>query len=104
MADQSSDAVDVEALERADLEDTGLEIAAEERRLHVVAREAPRHLGQVVGAEGEELRRLRDLVSGHGRTRELDHGSDLVRDRRAAFLLDRGGHLGDPTTYQVELG
>ena len=51
--------VDVERLERADLEDAVLEVAAEERRLDVVAREAPGHLGEVVGAEGEELRRLR---------------------------------------------
>ena len=38
-----------------------LEVRREERRLDVVAGEAPRHLGQVVGAEREELRRPGDL-------------------------------------------
>ena len=33
-----------------------VEVRREERRLDVVAREAPGGLGQVVGAEGEEVR------------------------------------------------
>jgi hypothetical protein len=36
VAHQPADAVDVQALERADLEDAGLEVAAEEGRLDVV--------------------------------------------------------------------
>ena len=44
-----------------DPEDAHLEVAAEERALDVVAGEAPGRLGQVVGAEGEELGRLGDL-------------------------------------------
>ena len=45
-------------------------------RLDVVAGEAPAHLGQVVGAEGEELRRLGDLAGGQRRPRHLDHRAD----------------------------
>ena len=48
----------------------------EERALHVVAGEAPAHLGQVVGAEREELRRLGDLARGQRRPRHLDHRAD----------------------------
>src|SRR5512145_3095376 len=58
------DALSVQRLERRDAEDAQVEVAAEERRLHVVAGEAPTHLGQVVGAEGEELGGLRDLAGG----------------------------------------
>ena len=97
MRDQAADPVDVERLERAHLEDAVLEVAAEERRLDVVTREAPGHLGQVVGAEGEELRRPRDLVRSHGRARELDHGADLVGYGVPALPLDVGGDLGHLT-------
>ena len=47
------------------------------------SREKPqRHLGQVVGAEGEELGRLGDPAGGQRRTRQLDHGADRVERRR----------------------
>jgi MFS family permease len=58
--------VAVEGLERRDAEHALLQVVGEERRLDVVAAEAPRRLGQVVGAEGEELRGLGDLVGGQG--------------------------------------
>ena len=44
----------------------------------VVTGEAESHLGQVVGAEGEELGFLGDLVSSQSCTGDLDHGADLV--------------------------
>ena len=44
----------------------------------VVAREAERHLGEVVRTEAEELRFLGDVVCGKGCTRDLDHGADLI--------------------------
>src|SRR4051795_309177 len=59
--DQPSDALGVESLERADPEDAEVDVAPEERAFDVVAGERPAHLCQVVGAEGEELRRLCDL-------------------------------------------
>ena len=60
------DAVPVDGLERRHPEDAGLHVAREEGRLDVVAREAPRRLGEVVGAEREEVgrpRRCRAAVS-----------------------------------------
>src|SRR5438552_13589701 len=55
-ADEAADAVAVDGLERGDAEDAELEVAGEERAFHVVAGEAPAHLGEIVGTEGEELR------------------------------------------------
>ena len=55
-ADQPADADPVERLERRDVEDPGLQVGREERALDVVAAEAPDRLGQIVGAEGEEVR------------------------------------------------
>ena len=59
---QDADAVDVEGLERRHGEDALVEVAGEERGLDVVAGEPPRGLGEVVGAEGEELGDLGDPV------------------------------------------
>src|SRR4051812_16819697 len=89
-AHHPADALLVEGLERRHTEDAQLEVAAEERRLDVVAREAPAHLGQVVGAEREELRGLGDLAGGHRRARHLDHRADQGRDVLAGLLLDLG--------------
>src|SRR5712692_4264487 len=50
-ADHPAHAVGVDRLERGHTEDAQLDVAAEERALHVVAGEAPAHLGQVVRAE-----------------------------------------------------
>src|SRR2546421_11818502 len=58
---QPADAVCIDGLERRYPEDAQLDVATEERALDVVAGEPPAHLGQVVGAEREELRRLGDL-------------------------------------------
>ena len=44
----------------------------------VVAREAERHLGEVVRTEAEELRFLGDVVCSKGCARDLDHGADLI--------------------------
>src|SRR5690606_3943617 len=74
--DHPADAFPVERLERRHPEDPPLQVLGEERALHVIPGEAPPHLGQVVGAEGEELGRLRDLTSGQRRPRYLDHGAD----------------------------
>ena len=50
--------------------------AEKNARLDVVAGEAPGHLGQVVGAEGEELGGLGDLAGGQRGPRQLDHRAD----------------------------
>src|SRR4029453_11079096 len=75
-ADEAADTRGVERLERRDAEDAQLQEAGEEGALDVVAREAPAHLGQVVGAEREELRARGDLPGRQRRPRHLDHGAD----------------------------
>jgi hypothetical protein len=47
-----------------------------QERVDVVAAVAERHLGQVVGAEAEEVGVLGDLVGGQRRTRDFDHRTD----------------------------
>src|SRR5665811_558274 len=80
-------------------EDALVQVGAEERRLHVVARKAPGHLGEVVGAEGEELCRLGDLSGRHRSARQLDHRADREGEFHALLVLERDGHrpAGVPT-------
>ena len=59
--DQEADAVDVDAAEGVGRVDALLDIGLQELRA-VVAGEAERHLGQIVGAEAEELRCFGDLA------------------------------------------
>jgi len=59
---QVADAVLIEHLERVPLEHAVLEVEGEELSLRVVARHPERRLREVVRAEGEEVRHLRDLV------------------------------------------
>ena len=76
----------VQTGERVGLIDLPVIVAGQELA-RVVAAEAEGHLGQVVGAEGEELGLLGDVVGGEGRTGDLDHSADLVV-HVAAGLLD----------------
>ena len=75
--DQLADADLVEAGEGIVLVDLLVVVSAQELA-GVVTGEAEGHLGQVVGAEGEELGLLGDLVRGQRGARDLDHGADLV--------------------------
>ena len=63
-----------------------LEVGRHHPALDVVAAEAEGHLGQVVGAEGEEVGHLGDLAGPQGRPGRLDH--------RADGHLDLAGGLG----------
>ncbi|CRH73395.1 Uncharacterised protein [Chlamydia trachomatis] len=51
LADQGTNTVDIDGLERRNTEDAGLNIVREEDAFDVVTREAPDGLGQVVRAE-----------------------------------------------------
>ena len=55
-ADRCNVLTNVNVQSWGDPEDALIEVLLEEHALDVVAREAPRGLGQVVGAEGEEIR------------------------------------------------
>ena len=79
-----ADAALVEAGERIVLEDLLVVVRAEELS-GVVAREAVRHLSEVVRAEAEELRLVGDLGGGECGARDFDHRADLVVE------LDLGG-------------
>ena len=84
---QAAGALDVEFLERIRLVDLSVQISGQEFA-GVVPAEAVAHLSQVVGAEGEELGLLGDLVSSQSGTGNLDHGADLVGHVGASSLDD----------------
>ena len=73
---QLANAVLIQTREGIALEDLVLVVAVEELA-GVVAAEAEGHLSQVVGAEGEELGFLSDLISGHGSARDLDPSMEI---------------------------
>jgi hypothetical protein len=89
--DELADALAVEELERVRRQHLLLQVIGDEAA-DVVAREAERHLREVVGPEREELRGLGDLVGGERRPRDLRHavlGAHLGRLHEA---LDRLAH------------
>ncbi len=77
---QPADAGGVERFEGVDRKDLLLDVLQQELALGVVAGEAEGRLGEVIGAEGEELRDLRDVAGGQRGSGDLDHGPELVRD------------------------
>ena len=100
---QLADAALVDRLERVALEQTLLEVGRHHPALDVVTAEAERHLGEVVGAEREEVGLLGDLVGADRRPRRLDHRADddvglLLQPLSGAFDL-----LLDPGAGQVQL-
>ena len=66
---------------------------AEEHAFDVVTREAPGGLGQVVGAEGEEVSFLSDGVGADGGTRQLDHAADGEVELVAGLGANLSQHL-----------
>ena len=68
-----ADAIDVDARERVALDDPGLQVGGQERRLRIVAREAERRLREIVGAEREEVGVLGDLAA-----RSAARGSSII--------------------------
>ena len=98
---QLADAVAVDADEGIVLDDALLQIGAEEAA-GIVARQAEAGLGQIVGAEAEELGGLGDLAGPQRGARQLDHGADHVVERDAALARHRGGDAVDHRLEQVE--
>ena len=74
---QGTDAGLIQLGEGVVLEDLGVVVGVQELAC-VVTAEAVGQLGQVVGAEAEELRFLGDLVGSQAGAGNLDHGADLI--------------------------
>ena len=85
---QGSHALLVQCLERRSAKDPHFHVQGEERGLAVVTRKPPGCLRQVVGAEGEEVRGLRDLARGQRCARHLDHRADQIRHLGLGLLED----------------
>ena len=100
--DQRADPGHVQGREGIGLEDPALQIVLHEPR-RIVARQAERHLGQIIGAEAEELREPGDLLGAKGRPRHLDHGADLIGDLSAGLGHDLLGDRIDPGLDQLQL-
>ena len=88
---QLADTFLIERLERVNRDDLVLDVIGQETA-DVVAAVAERHLGQVVGAEAEEVGVLGDFISRQASTWDLDHGAD--QDVQLAFELLRCNRLG----------
>ena len=69
----------------------------------VVARQSPGGLGEIVGAEREELRLARELVGGEGGAGQLDHGAQQERHRDLPLAEDLLRHLPDDQGLLPEL-
>ena len=63
----------IDGLEWVVLQDLLVHVQRDELGLGIVAGEAEGRLGKVVGAKAEEVGVLRDLVSDHAGTRQLEH-------------------------------
>ncbi len=85
---QAADAIDIDRLERILRDDVRLQVMADEAAIIVTAH-AQGGLRQVVGAEAEELRLLRDLVGHHAGARQFNHGAHQVFHLDALFLEHR---------------
>src|SRR5690606_2852389 len=70
--DQLANAVDVDRLERVDLQDVVPEVIGQER-VDVVTAVPERHLRQVIRAKAEEVGERGDLVSGQSGPWDFDH-------------------------------
>src|SRR3954452_14430421 len=99
--DQGAHALLVDRLERRPLDELLLEVGGHDPSFDVVAGQADGGLRQVVGAEGEEVRRGRQLAGDDAGPRQLDHRPDEEVVRVAQALL--GGPVEDPGAHGGEL-
>ena len=103
-AHQLADAVGVDRLERVALQQPLLEVGGHHPALDVVAAEAERHLGQVVGAEGEEVGLLGDLAGPQRGPGRLDHGADGDLELAPLGLGRRGALARSGAASAVSVG
>ena len=74
-----------------------------EEAARIVPRDPEHRLREVVRAEGEELRLLRDLVGRHGAARDLDHRAHEVLHLHPGLLHDLLGHAVDDRLLVAKL-
>ena len=85
--DQLSHAFLIQGLERIHRINALLHVVRQ-KRTGIIPAEPQAHLGQVVGAEREELGNLGHFVRRNRRPRDLDHRPDQVLDGSSHFLKD----------------
>ena len=97
----------IDGLERVALEQPLLQVLVHHAAFHVVTAEAERHLGEVVGAVGEEIGLLGNLIGAYCGTRCFHHGADGDVEGLGGGLVHLGlgfGHcLLHPTASQSQL-
>src|SRR5271154_3297034 len=98
---QLADADWVQLRERILLINAGADVVRQ-KLPRVVARDAVRHLRQVVGPERKEFRHLADLIRHYARAGHFDHRADRVRHLDAAFLEHRGRYFANLRRQDVE--
>ena len=91
-AHELGQAIPIDGLEGILGEDALLDVIDQETLLGVVTADAESGLGEIVGAEGEELGVLGDLISRQGCTGDFDHRAEFVIDFDALFRHDFFGH------------
>src|SRR5579885_996335 len=84
-AHQLADAVAIDRHKRVGRQDALCRVGTQEAP-RVVAADAKGGLRQVVGAERKELRRFGDLIGFERRTRQFDHGADLIMELASGLL------------------
>ena len=81
----SADALDVQGLERAAIDEAALQVLGHEPALHVIAGEAGGGLREVVGPEAEEVGVSGEPAGGEAGPRQLDHRPHPISSGRSRF-------------------
>src|SRR5215211_5204641 len=91
-----ADTAAIQRLEGICLEDALFLIGDQEVAFGIIAGVTVGHLGQVVRAKGEELSAFSNLASCDGRTRDFDHGTELVFELDVLLFHDGGRNPFEP--------
>src|SRR5262249_47660947 len=100
---QLADALEVDRLERVARHNVVFDVIADEAAV-IVPAHAQAGLGQVVGAEAEELGFAGDLLGGGAGARQLDHRANEEFDRGSLFREDLFGRFADDVSLGLQLG
>ena len=98
---QTPDAALVDRGERICIDNVELGVSRQ-KTPGIVATHPESRLGEIVGAEAEELRVARNFVRQQGRARNLDHGADEIIELRFLFLGHFVGHAPDDVDLELQ--